>query len=185
MSTQISSLSLPYIEIDTTKGKLKLLIDSGSNVNLISKRWGYSAPYSIDSNNSEPKYGVTGKITLQESLKIPLFRPHFDKHIEFFIFGFHPYFDGILGTDVILDGRCKLDFAGQTMTLEGKYTIPIRFYTPVASRRGECSNLAETTHSRLRTEHLTDQERALLEQTLDGLDEVFRDPDRSTSLSLI
>ena len=178
LSAQLTSAPLPYVEINTSQGKLHLLIDTGSNVNLISKKWAYSAPVPVRKTNPERMQGVAGSTTLLEFVRLPLFGPHNKTAFDFHVFDFHTYFNGLVGTDVLLRNDFILDLPQRTLMTNG-HCLPIKFYMPAAAPRRTC--LAETTRSRLRTEHLTDQERTRLEQALDGLDEVFRDPDRPLS----
>lgn len=100
--------SLPYIEIPTSKGPIKMLIDCGANVNVISKKWALSSGIPIENIHALNIRGVTGSEKVKQGIKLNLFQPLLSENFKFLVFDFHPFFDGILGTVILFENRFNL-----------------------------------------------------------------------------
>ena len=108
---------LPYIIIPTTKGKIKMLLDSGANVNVISKKWAYSSGQKIQTIVDKTVNGVTGTQKISEKIDLDLFHPFISNKFEFLILDFHPFFDGIIGTEIIFGNKFNLFSTWKTFQL--------------------------------------------------------------------
>lgn len=136
--------SLPYIEIPTTKGPIKMLVDSGANVNVISERWAFSSGIQIETIKEQNLRGVTGNQIVNKCIKLNLFRPLLNKSNTFLIMNFHPFFDGILGTEILFGTEFNFTSAERSFEVQcdsGKRKIiPLKFYTPIPSVRQSVNN---------------------------------------------
>ena len=126
--------SLPYIEVPTTRGTVKLLVDCGANVNIISKKWAYSANKKIISIPNKSLKGVTGNGVINEKILLNPFFPIIQTKFEFLILDFHPFFDGIIGTEIIFDDEFNLSSRKSVIQIQsnkGKiFEIPLKFDKP-------------------------------------------------------
>ena len=121
---------LPYIKIPTNKGELKMLIDCGANMNIITKKWATSSGKQIYQIPKQPIKGVTGKNCISEVVYLTPFSPFIPENFEISIFDFHPFFDGILGTGIIFDERVNFNSSRNTLRIsDGIDTldVPIHF----------------------------------------------------------
>lgn len=174
--------SLPYIEIPTSKGSIKMLIDCGANVNVISKKWALSSGIPIETIRALNIRGVTGSEKVKQGIKLNLFQPLLSENFMFLVFDFHPFFDGILGTEILFENKFNLITAEKILQVKcdsGKLkTIPLKFYTPVPTER-QSVNKAEAPNilEKIRISHLNETERNSLIPILNNLKEVFHDPD--------
>lgn len=118
---------IPYIKINTTKGPLKFLIDTGANQNYISPKHvnimhcAYGTPHKVRN--------VSGTHIINRFLKLNPFPFIKDtKPLIFHVFEFHPFFDGLIGyqslqelkTD-ILTSTNELKFPSTSIQMYRKY----------------------------------------------------------------
>lgn len=172
---------LPYIKIPTSKGTIKLLVDCGANINVISKKWALSSGKQIFKIPKQIIKGVTGNNYISEVVRLSFFAPYVDTDFEFSIFDFHPFFDGIIGTGIIFNKKINLNSRqailqafGQNKTLN----IPINFYTPQPVTRKINTMTAD---EKLRLDHLNTQERRGLLVILEDFKEIFHNPNSTLS----
>lgn len=115
---------LPYITVVTELGKLKFLVDTGSNKNYIDPSVLNSnsvlQPKPITVRNIDKTHNIESFTELQILSKIP--------PIKFFVFKFHNYFDGLIGYETlkslkanIITERNILELQGLTIPLNRKY----------------------------------------------------------------
>lgn len=168
---------LPYIIIPTNKGNLKFLVDCGANVNLISKKWANSANQPLEKIKPKTVHGVTGKSTINEKISLDIFQPMRGEKYEFFVFDFHTFFDGLIGTGIIFNKAFNLVSAENALQIKGTgskiFKIKLNFYNPKPTPRANYLNL-ETT---VRTKHLTAEEKNKLLIILNSVNKVFHNPD--------
>lgn len=172
--------ALPFIKIPTTRGEIKLLVDSGANVNLISKKWAYQSGKPIIQISPESVKGVTGTGSISEAVNLSLFSPIMNDPSKFLIFDFHVFFDGLIGTDFIFGQRFNLNSQSEILQVFGEektLNVPLHFYKPtVHARKANVSS-----HLEVRTAHLQQNEKDTLLSVLDGIQEVFHNPDNHLS----
>lgn len=172
---------LPYIKVPTTKGDIKLLIDCGANINLISKKWAYNSGKPILKIPDESVKGVTGKSVISEMVQLSLFEPIRNDPSEFLVFDFHTFFDGLIGTEFIFGKNFNLISKSSTFQVFGQketLNVPLHFYFPSPHPR-------KVNHvnfdSDIRTSHLSEEEKNALIPVLDSIKQVFHDPDNRLS----
>lgn len=179
LKTKISPL--PYIKVPTTKGEMKLLIDCGANVNLISKKWAYNSGKKIFKIPDESVKGVTGKSVISEMVYLSLFEPVRNESSEFLVFDFHTFFDGLIGTELIfgkffnlISNSSVLQVFGNEVTLN----IPLHFYYPFPNPR-KINHINVTPD--IRTSHLSEEEKNALLPVVNSIRQVFHNPDNRLS----
>lgn len=107
---------IPYVSIQTTKGELKFLVDTGANKNYISP-----IHVNIENCKDEPTSTVNnmaGQHTINKSASIDIFR--IKKKLKFYIFKFHKYFDGLIGYESLRDLKATLNTANNTLKIGRK-----------------------------------------------------------------
>lgn len=172
---------LPYIKVPTTKGDIKLLVDCGANINIISRKWACNSGTKIFKIPEQSVKGVTGNNVISEVTHLPVFSPVIEDTFEFSIFDFHTFFDGIIGTGIIFNENFNLISNQEVLQVFGKdhtLNIPIQFYTPSPAPRK--INSAIVTE-KLRLKHLTSQEISKLVPILEEYKEIFHNPDSTLS----
>lgn len=174
--------ALPYIEVPTSKGTIKMLIDCGANVNVISKKWAFCSGTPIHSIREQNVKGVTGSEKIREGIKLRIFQPLVQKDFNFLVFDFHPFFDGIIGTEIIFGKRFNLISAQKTLEIKCDSghlkIIPLKFYNPTPSPRKSIHNTeAINILEKIRISHLDDNERNSLIPVIEKSKEVFHNPD--------
>lgn len=119
---------LPYIEISNPR--LKLLIDTGSSKSLL-KPFIAEKYYPETIFHSEVNIKTafaTNKIKNQAI--IPAFKEFNSSHkINFVLFDFHEYYDGILGLEDLLSMNLNLDLTNRRL-INNFVTIPLKFRNP-------------------------------------------------------
>lgn len=127
MHTEINN-SLPYIKI--SKPPLKLLIDTGCyNSILNSQKTQEYFANKIYHSPSNLKTG-TGEKTVLFKADIPCF-PEFNSpgNINYILFDFHEYFDGIIGLKELLKFKAHIDFVNKKL-ISNNFELPIYFREP-------------------------------------------------------
>lgn len=182
---------LPYFEIPVGPKKLKFLIDCGSNSHMISPECVSLfkiKPYKIPPENIK---GINGISTVTQMINLPLFCPIFKESLSFVVMKFHPFFDGIIGTQFLLNPKIKLLLHEKKLSIlrdDRKFSIiPLLFYQPEKPvRRSMLGSLDSSSLSeKIRTDHLTEFEREELLKTLNGIPTVFHDPDKKLSCTTV
>lgn len=64
---------LQFLKIPTTKGDIKLLIDCGANVNIISKKWALNSLQQIYNIPQQSVKGVSGQNVISEVTHLAIF----------------------------------------------------------------------------------------------------------------
>lgn len=172
---------LPYIRVPTTKGEMKILIDCGANVNLISRKWACQSGKHIFKIPNEPVKGVTGKSVISEMVHLSLFKPVINEPAEFLIFDFHTFFDGLIGTELIFGEKFNLISNASIFQVYGDrntLNIPLHFYFPSPNPR-KINHI--NVMSDIRTEHLSEEERNALIPIIKSTKQVFHNPDNRLS----
>lgn len=167
--------------VPTTNGNIKLLIDSGANINIISKKWAHSSSNKILKIPQQPVKGVTGNNVISEITSLKIFSPVIKDAFEFSIFDFHTFFDGIIGTGIIFNKHFNLNSNKKILQVFGEdhiLNIPIQFYKPSPAPRKINSIIVK---EKLRLKHLEGQEISDLVPILEEYAEIFHDPERSLS----
>lgn len=171
-------MTLPYIEVPTSKGIIKMLIDCGANVNVISKKWAISSGMPINTIREQNIKGVTGTEKIKECVSLKIFHPLLKKSYNFLVLDFHPFFDGIIGTEILFGDKFNLISAEKVLEIKcdsgNIQNIPLKFYKPVPRPR-QTINMLE----KIRTSHLTPIEQRSLFPILNSCPEVFHCPDNS------
>lgn len=91
---------VPYVQISTSKGYLKFLIDTGANKNYISpkhvniEKCRFTDPVNI--HNINGIHAVNQFVEFNPFMQIPK-----TMKIKFYIFDFHPFFDGLIGYEAL------------------------------------------------------------------------------------
>lgn len=179
---------LPFIKVPTCKGDLKLLLDTGANINIISKKWAFSSGKKIHKIPNRSVRGVTGSNTISAKVNLNPFYPLIDKHFEFLVFDFHPYFDGIIGTEILFGDRFNLISNSNLLcviTDELKiFPIQLHFYSPNPTPR---KNIQESdincvdVKNLIRTNHLSIEEKNALLPIIKTSAKVFHRPNTKLS----
>lgn len=117
---------LPYIQISSPFGRpLKFLVDTGASSSFIDPKF----VHPDDVTRTQPitiatilnKHNIDKKVTLPKFVEFK--QPG---EIQFLVFRFHGYFDGLLGLDALTAIGAKIDLAKQTL-VTGNTNIPIYF----------------------------------------------------------
>lgn len=180
--------TLPYIEVPTSKGVIKMLIDCGANVNVLSRKWAISSGIPIDNIRQQYVKGVTGSEKIKESVRLKIFQPLLKRSYSFLVFDFHPFFDGIIGTEILFGDRFNLISAKKALEVRcdsgNLKIIPLKFYKPIARAR-QTINKSETINilEKIRTSHLNENERNSLLPIIKSIKEVFHNPDNKLTCS--
>ena len=118
---------IPYVEIETNKGILKLLIDSGSNRNYLSRK--HVNLHNCRRTVPTTVRNVRGSHLIDRFVEFNPFPqiPNIPKQ-TFLIFDFHPFFDGLIGYESlknlnadIITSRNELKFPTGTIAMMRKY----------------------------------------------------------------
>lgn len=180
--------SLPYFSIPTPHGMLNILVDSGSNSNMISPIWAERSIYLPYDTHPEPLKGIGGSCFVSKMIDIPLFAPALKDELQFIIKDFHPFFQGIIGTHVLLHPRVKLSLHEKRMEITGEdgksFFVPLNFHTPTPTARTHWVNHASIS-SKIATDHMNEQELKLVSEVLYDLSSVFHDPDNKLTCTTV
>lgn len=97
---------MPYIEIRTSKGPLKFLVDTGANKNYIS-------PEHVNDRKCKPTLlkvtNLRGKHEIRRYVNFnPIPKIHRDSP-KFYVFQFHSFFDGLIGYETLLPSSANFN----------------------------------------------------------------------------
>ena len=184
-------VALPYISLKTSIGSFPFLIDTGANINLIDPKLAYSyknaKPYNFTANNIS---SANGKFDATSAININFFYPKIDHVAQFILHKFHPFFYGIIGTNILNTLNAIINLEGKTLTLQvgDKYlTTPLQFYTPKQNQNENKSETYSTSidENAFRTVHLSQNEKDKLFSVLGANDQVFHKPDAKLTCSTV
>lgn len=120
---------IPYITFNTSKGELKLLIDSGSNRNYLARKHVNFEKCRITQPTTVRN--VSGSHVIDRFVEFNPFPniPNTSKQI-FLVFDFHPFFDGLIGYETlknlkadIITSLNKLRFPSGEVPMKRKYPV--------------------------------------------------------------
>lgn len=134
---------IPYFEINTTKGALKFLVDTGANKNYISPDH-----VNLENCSTEPGIKVTnikGTHSINKSATFDVFG--IKKKVKFFVFKFHEFFDGLIGYETLRELNAKLDILKNVLKI-GRKTFNLNKKFPDTHR----INLNEQEHQFIKIE---------------------------------
>lgn len=119
---------LPYLNCVNAKSKrnLKLLIDTGSNKNIL--RNGVIPEHLTVSINNTRVKNITGEHQIDKKGTINLLGFGLPKQ-TFYLVDFHNFFDGILGSKYLAENNSIIDYAKEIITIN-EITIPFSKYFP-------------------------------------------------------
>jgi hypothetical protein len=107
----------PYVELQTSKGPLKFLIDSGANKNYI-KPCHVKNVRNCHSDKTATVHNVNGQFLVD---RYTIFNPFPESKTalktEFFILDFHKFFDGLLGWEYLQQIESLIDAGKHTLIL--------------------------------------------------------------------
>lgn len=113
---------IPYIEIDTNFGKLKILIDTGANKNYLSPRVVQNKSIIIHETPSVVK-NVSGVHKINQSVQFALLNGK--PPMKFFLFEFHSFFDGLIGYESLCQLQANIVTSSNMLQLPD-ITIPMK-----------------------------------------------------------
>ena len=147
MNSSASNNPLPYVEI--SKPPMKLLIDTGCYVSIIRPSIAENHfPNYIYHEPAELKTAI-GKKLIRFRADIPAFRELQTKlKINFLLFDFHDYFDGILGFGDLLKMKLSIDPINQVL-YNDKIKIPFKYRQPDDTKFTFSVNANECVHLKL------------------------------------
>lgn len=98
---------VPYVELKTSKGTLRFLIDTGANKC-------YIKPEHVKSSRSLSKTAkvqtVNGIFQINKFINFnPFPQSKFTKSSEFYVFDFHKFFDGLIGYEFLQNSKAVID----------------------------------------------------------------------------
>lgn len=163
---------LPYINLKTSVGSFPFLIDTGANINIISSKLANSyknnKPYPF---KVKTLAGIGGIASPEYAININFFEPKIDHSFRFVVHDFHPFFHGIIGTEILYKLNAKICFQNCTITLAKELkilNIPLLQYK---------SHKQANNASKFRMEHLNPEEFTKLNKIINDNMQVFKDPD--------
>lgn len=138
---QITANSLPYIKIKIYNETYKLLIDTGCSFSII-------RPYIIEKYHPECIFfdktelkTCTGKATAEYKALVPPFAEfNTDKDIEFILYDFHEYFDGLIGFRDLQKLNLSIDIENNRLK-NRKTSIPYYFRDDFSSYKFDLNPL--------------------------------------------
>lgn len=98
---------VPYVELKSSKGPLRFLIDTGANKN-------YIKPEHVNKSRKSEKVqkvqSVNGIFTLDRFINFnPFPQSKSCESAEFFVFDFHNFFDGLIGYEFLQKSQATID----------------------------------------------------------------------------
>jgi RNase H-like domain found in reverse transcriptase/Reverse transcriptase (RNA-dependent DNA polymerase)/Integrase zinc binding domain len=124
----LSTNPLPYIEIQYPK--IKLLVDTGSTKNML--RPSIAEQFFPDCIYHSDVDIITSLVRqrVQFQAEIPAFREfQSNNHINFILYDFHHFFDGIIGLADLIKMQLNIDFTNKRL-ISDRVSIPIKFRQP-------------------------------------------------------
>lgn len=96
---------IPYVEVDITKGPLKFLIDTGANKNYISPKHVNQAKFT----DPLTVHNINGVHTINQSVHFnPFYKIPNTQKLQFYVFDFHPFFDGLIGYEALQNLKANI-----------------------------------------------------------------------------
>lgn len=142
--------------------KLKILLDTGSNKNYINPKF-IKSPKQNERNFKAKS--IKGDIEITQHKFIKLFD---DTPIKFFLLPELETFDAILGNDSLKEFSAVIHTAEDYFTVKGGRKVPIKQYISQSVNNIE-----------IRTNHLSEYKKKLLENIVNRHKSLFADPDES------
>lgn len=124
---------LPYIIIEPPFATpMKFLIDTGSNRSFINPS--LICPYTIRKIPPIKMTTVFNSIFIDKEVNVKSFKEfNSDEKINFLLFKFHKYFDGLIGLDILQQLNIKLDFGNSILEVNSNQ-IPIHYKPNLKSK---------------------------------------------------
>lgn len=116
---------MPYVSIQTSKGELKFLIDTGANKNYISP-----AHVKVENCQSEgicKVRNINGVHEIRKFISFDLLG--IKKKLKFHVFSFHKFFDGLIGYESLRDLKAKLNIVENSLKI-GRKEIKMKKWFP-------------------------------------------------------
>lgn len=115
--------------INTTKGEMKFLVDTGANKNYISQDH-------VNVENAKQEQGIrvtniNGTHEISKSVSFDVFG--IKKKVKFYVFKFHEYFDGLVGYETLRDLKAQLDI-GKNQLKIGRRTFNLKKKFPTDNK---------------------------------------------------
>lgn len=115
---------LPYLEIHSSNGIFKFLVDTGANKNYISPKimnpstWKSGAPSRVKN--------INGSFELNYFIETNIFFNHGNfSQQKYYIFKFHDFFDGLIGFESLRSLNAIIDTQSNTLNIKG-IVIPLK-----------------------------------------------------------
>ena len=125
---------LPFIKVPTEHGFIKLLVDSGANINIISEKWANVIGSETVRSETKQFKSVAGIGSASQVVFLDIFSPVLETKYKFVVYNFHDFFDGIIGTEIVFAHNINLITRAREIELtkpdNSKYKIPLHFYYP-------------------------------------------------------
>lgn len=172
MERKLVTSFLPYINLPTNQGEFPFLIDTGANINIISTKLATSYKgnqcYNVAAKNVN---SVSGKFNVSTAIDIQFFAPKSKKSFQFLVHDFHPFFAGIIGTNILENLQFNISFKTGLMEATAdngtSFTIPVKRY-----ENGQGSDHLTD----FRIEHLDNDTKEKLRKVLRKNNSVFYEP---------
>lgn len=104
---------MPYVELKTSKGILRFLVDTGANKNYIKPEHVKSSRFL---NTTAKVQTVNGVFHLNKFINFnPFPQSNFTKKHEFYVFNFHKFFDGLIGYEFLQNSKAVIDAAENSL----------------------------------------------------------------------
>lgn len=118
--------TLPYINISSLFGRpLKFLIDTGASSSFINPE--FISPRDCQTCDPITITTILNKHSLNTKINLPFFKEFREEgDMEFFVFQFHNYFDGLIGLDILSELKATVDLGNRTLRTTNS-TIPLQF----------------------------------------------------------
>lgn len=124
---------IPYIEIKTSVGILKFLIDTGSNKSYI-KPCHVKPGKARDTKNFRIAT-VAGNININKFVFFnPFPQSKFSKNLKFYVYNFHDFFDGLIGYELLQNLNSLINTAQNTLIC-ADFKIPMKKKFPVVRKK--------------------------------------------------
>lgn len=107
---------IPYVELNSSKGILRFLVDTGANKNYIDPKHVFK---SRSLTKTAKIHTVNGIFEIDKFVRFnPFPESKFVKPSEFYIFSFHKFFDGLIGYEFLQKTKAVID------TVKSKLVFP-------------------------------------------------------------
>lgn len=104
---------VPYIELKTSKGTLRFLVDTGANKNYIKPEHVNKSRSLKTTSNIQT---VNGTFQVDKFINFnPFPQSKFTTSSKFFVFEFHKFFDGLIGYEFLQNSKAVINAANNTL----------------------------------------------------------------------